>query len=545
MIAGAVALVATGVGAVAGAALAATATSVATYATLAATAKKPAAKGAITQLLIGSNLPQPYLMGECYSAGVLVHDVGYGGKVDKVTNPWRFMATVHSCCGPVDGIVQPLADFAAIGSYYSGWLNVDTQLGARPEANQLVPGFSGGGASPPGWGADYKLSGFAAIGWGLKFDKDAKRFAGGVPALGAVWRGVRVYDPRADSTFPGGSGPQRADDEATWSYSRNPALHAGTYAYGRHVNGARVFGVDLGSEGVDFTAVAAWANVCDANGWTVNGVIYEPGDKWNNLKRIAEAGGGEPLFAGGLLTFRWEAPGVVLDTIELDDLADGELSAPAMRPWKDRLNTVVPKFRSPDHRWDYVATDAVIDTAGLAEDGEEKTDERQFDLVTEKDQAAELAAYVVANARETGPFVLPCKTRMIEYRPGDRLELSVDLAAELAVAERRCVVTGRGVDPATGIVTLTLRTDAVAKHAWALGLEGQAPPVHASPTGEELDLAVADNSPIADVAVLSTTLTDAAAALAAQQQTIADQQALISNQQQFLTDLDGRVTALE
>lgn len=529
MVAGVVALVASGVGAfaVAGGALAATAGSVATYAGLAAgvaglagqiTAKKPAARGSVNQLLIGSNLPMPYLMGESYSPGVQVHDVGYGGKVGKVTNPYRFLATVHSCCGPVDGIVQPLADFAPPGSYYAGWIEVDSQLGARPEPDELKSGFAG---NPPDWGPAHKLSGFAGIGWGLKFDKDAKRFSGGVPALGAVWRGVWAYDPRLDSTFPGGAGPQRIDDEATWTYTRCPALHAGAYAYGRHVNGVRVFGVDLGADGVDFTAVAAWANLCDANGWTVNGIVYEPGDKWNNLKRIAECGSGEPLFAGGVLTFRWDAPRAVLDLITLDDLADGEPGAPAMRPWKERLNTVIPKYRSAAHRWDYVAADAIVDPAALAEDGEEKSEERQFDLVTGKDQAAALAAYAIANGREAGPIVLPCKTRMIEYRPGDRLQLSDDLAAELAVDEVRCVVTQRGVDPASGIVSLTLRTDREDKHAWALGRSGIVPPAPTVTSAQDRDDAAFDNSAAPDLTDLTATL-DAATALIADQQSTLD-----------------------
>mgnify|MGYP006920604220 CR=1 FL=1 len=41
------------------------------------------------------------------------------------------------------------------------------------------------------------------------------------PQVFAQW--VKVYDPRLDSTFPGGSGPQRADNEATWAWSERPA----------------------------------------------------------------------------------------------------------------------------------------------------------------------------------------------------------------------------------------------------------------------------------------------------------------------------------
>src|SRR5690606_580392 len=179
------------------------------------------------------------------------------------------------------------------------------QLGERPEADALAPQFSGA----PDWGSDYKLSGFAAIGYSLKWDKDGKRFPGGqMPTIGAVWEGVKVYDPRLDSTYPGGSGSHDIGDETTWEYSRNPALHALAYAYGRYVNGVKVFGVDLGEAAIDVAAAVAWANVCDANDWTVNGTIYEPGDKWNNLKRICEAGAGEPVMIGGVLSFDYQTP---------------------------------------------------------------------------------------------------------------------------------------------------------------------------------------------------------------------------------------------
>lgn len=412
---------------------------------------------------------------------------------------------MHSCCGPIDGFGDSYADFSTVGfsgaaatGYFAGFLYRSRQLGARPETSALAPQWAG----TPGWSAAHKLSGLAAEGWSLKFDKDGKRFAGGVPAFGSIVRGVRAYDPRLDSTYPGGSGPQRIADEATWAYTRNPALHALAYAYGRHVNGKKMFGVDLGESGIVLPPFVAWANVCDANAWTVNGTIYEPGDKWNNLKRICEAGSAEPMFVGGALTVRFDAPKVSLDTIDFDDLA-GDISAPAMRPWKERLNTVVPRYRSPVHQWEYVAADAVVDTAAVAQDGETKSDERQLDLVTNTAQAAVLAGYAVGNARETGPIVLPCKPRMIEYHGGDCLTLSARLAAALAMPNPKVVVTQREIDVATGIVTLTCVTETYAKHVFALGQAGIVPPIVDVPSPATIDGVVYDNGAVAALAALS------------------------------------------
>ena len=189
-IAGAVALVATGIGAfaAAGSALAATAGSIATYAGLAAgvanigsaaLAKPPRASGSVTSVVIAPEAPTPYVMGEGYFAGVLRYQRSYGATLKKVPNPYRFMVCVYSGGGPVHSIT-PYVDQGAISSWYSGFLYTGTNLGACPDT-ALTPQFSGA----PGWTTSSKLSGKACIGWSLKFDKDGKRFASGVPQLRA------------------------------------------------------------------------------------------------------------------------------------------------------------------------------------------------------------------------------------------------------------------------------------------------------------------------------------------------------------------------
>ena len=244
-------------------------------------AKQPPARGSTTNVVIASDAPSPYIMGRTFSAGVLRHDVGYGGRVSKVENPYRLMALVHSVAGPVDAFEGFQFDFATVPfsgaaatGYYAGFLYRDTQLGEQPESAALTANWSGA----PGWGSSYKLSGKAASLLNLKFDKDGKRFAGGVPAPGEIIRGVTAYDPRLDSTVAGGSGTHRADDETTWEYSDNPALHALTYALGRRApTGLLVFGCGIAADGIDVESFVDWANVCDLHGWTIGGIIYELG----------------------------------------------------------------------------------------------------------------------------------------------------------------------------------------------------------------------------------------------------------------------------
>lgn len=482
MIAGAVALVATGVGAFAGAAFAASATgaavaSVATYAGLAATAanigasllaKPPSARGSVAQLLISPEAPQPYVMGEGLFGGVLRHDAAYGPTLKKVPNPYRWMAVVYSGGGPVESIV-PYVDKAPVSSWYAGFLYTSSRLGLCPDT-ALEPNWAGA----PGWSASSKLSGQAAIGWSLKFDKDGKRFASGVPPLAAYGKWVKVYDPRKDSTMPGGSGAHRLGQESTYEWSENPALHAGTYAFGRFQNGKRVFGCGLAAHNIDWACIAAWANVCEANDWTLFGPIYEPGDRWANLKQIAEAGGAQPVAgSGGKLSFRYSAPVVALDTITSTDIAEGAIKYTTVQSWSERINTIIPKYISPEHEWQMMPAEAVKVAEFVTADGEEKAQEWPFNLVKDKNQAAQLAAYKLRDSREINPIVLPCTMRMRRYRPGECLH--INLPAEGLVTD--AVILQRAIDPATMTVTLTLIAETPGKHAFALGRVGVAAPL--------------------------------------------------------------------
>lgn len=449
-----------------------------------ALAKPPPARGSVSQILIQPDAPQPYVMGEGYFAGVLRHDTGYGATLDDVPNPYRFMPIVYSGGGPIESIT-PQVDYAAVSSWYSGFLYTDTQFGACPEADALAPQWAGA----PGWGAASKLSGQAAIGWSLLFDKDGKRFASGVPLLGAYGQWVKVYDPRLDDTQPGGVGTHRLGDEATYEYSANPALHAGTYAFGRYQNGKRTIGMGLPSDGIDWATVAAWANVCDANGWTIFLPVFEPADRWANLKDICFAGGAEPV-AGGKLTFKYSAPVVALDTITVDDLTDDSRSVTGMQPFRDRINTVIPKYRSPSHNWEMVDAEPVVNSTFLTEDGEEKREVWPFNGVKDVTQATELAAYRMFDSREL-PFTVTCKPHMRFYRPGECLhitdeELGLDITA---------IILRRQIDSATMKVTFEMITETADKHAYCLGLTGVAPPTPAvGQTAQERDeLAAAAN----------------------------------------------------
>jgi len=466
--------------------------------------KPPPAKGSVNGIVIGAENARPYVVGRSYGGGALIHDVGYGPTTNKVPNPYRAMVMVYSGGGPIDGFESFQSDFASVGysgtaatGYFAGFMWRSFQLGLLGSS-----ALTGNFGAIPQWSSAHKLSGLAAVLYSLKFDRDGKVFASGVPQLGAVMRGVLCYDPRKDSTYPGGSGTHRWADpsntsahdaaRATWQYTRDPGLHALNYALGRWErdtsSGSSVYkktmGIGLPIEGIKVSDFVALANVCDANSWYCDGIVFEPGDRWANIKDMLAAGGAQPVFDGGLLGVMLSAPRVALDTITAQDLADDEVSVGAMQSWRARLNAVIPKYRSENHKWEYVSADRVAVPSYRTEDGEDKVETIQYNLVTGVNQAAQLAAYALTDGRELGEITLTAKSRLRLYPPGSLMTLNLP---EAGLASVPCVILKRTVDPATMNVQLVLRGETAAKHAYALGNTGTPPPTPTLVTTATLD----------------------------------------------------------
>ncbi len=459
------------------------------------TAKKPPARGSPNLITIGANQPMPIVLGETYVGGNKVHEVGYGGLVSKVQNPYKFEAVIHSGCGPVQEFTGLFADFAGVAlagtaavGYFAGFLYADQQLGTRPESNALVPNWAGA----PDWTSAHKLSGYAATGLSLKFDKDGKVFASGEPQWGVTLKGVMAYDARLDSTYPGGSGPQRINDRSTWAYSENPGVLGATYAYGWYHDGKKQGGIGMPVEGIDMPRWVEFANICDANAWKVGGVIYEPASRWDNLKDICAAGGGEPYFDRHLLGVNYNAPRVSLDTITPDDIADDGFTVASGRTWRERLNTIAPKFRSGSHKWEYVPSGDVFVAEYITDDGEEKREEITWNLVQDKDQVAQLAAYELLNRREIGQIDVSCKPRLMRYSVGDML--TFDLPGTVIDGLNAIIIRPPEINPETGMVKLTMLGETDAKHDFALGRSGTVPPVPALLDTQDTDAAIGENS---------------------------------------------------
>lgn len=470
-------------------------------------AKKPPIQGSATNITIGANQPSPYMMGDTYSGGKMVHKVGYGPEINKVKNPYLAMSVIYSVGGPIAGIDSYYADFQPLSfsgdeatGYFSQILFRQSSVGPLLQTTALA----GPWGAIPQWGSDAKLSGKAHVLWSAKWDSKNGKYNAGLPQLGIRGRGVLTWDPRADSTYPGGSGTQRWADpkdraafdaaRATWVYTARPGLHALRYALGtweRDLNNPTsnyvlTFGIGLPLDQIVVEDFVELENICDLNGWEVSGTIEEPGDKWANMKRILETGGAEPCWKGGRLGVKITAPRIALDTITRSDLA-GRIRAQGCAAWRDRINTVIPQYTSPDHKWQLQPLRKISVADFVAEDGEEKPKEQPFQLVKAPTQAAQLATYRLYDSREFGPIEIPVLPRLRHYRGGDRLNLEQAIVDELGIPHGEVIVLQRSFDPGTMTGVLTVMGDTEEKHAAALGRTGTAPPAIYIPTTEERD----------------------------------------------------------
>lgn len=500
MVVAAVALVATGVGALAGAGVlgaaamgsagvvagisTATITAVGMYAGLAAgvigmigaaTAPKVSNQGSATNFTTNPQSGLPYAMGRTRMSGLrFFADTNTRPGYTKF-NDLLWFGALLTIGGQIEGIEQFTGDneavtFAADGNAIGTYHDYQAQkvhLGG-PMSSALAVSLGGGTA--PGWTTAHKLSGITHAMWCLRYNKQGEMYGAGAPEPSWIGKWVKVYDPRLDSTYPGGSGSCRALVETTYVWSDNPALHALTWSLGRYQNGKRTCGIGAPIANIRVEEFVECANVCEANAWKVGGVEWTTDSKWDTLKRILQAGGAVPTQTGAMIGCLVYTPRVAIATIESWHLHDGA-SFPMTKSRRDRFNTVIPRYVDEASDWSVISGTAITEPAYVAADKGQRTKEIDFPLVQvftgqQAKQPGQLAAYEIVNSREAGPWTFTTGPQHIGLKTGDVVNLNVP---DEGIVNQPVLITRRSIDPATGKVSFTVQTETPTKHAYALG----------------------------------------------------------------------------
>jgi hypothetical protein len=247
---------------------------------------------------------------------------------------------------------------------FIGVLTRSHKLGADGQTGLAV----GGGSQ---WtAATCTMDGIAYI--VLKWVPDEKKLPSGIPnRYTQVVEGMPVYDPRRDSTVPGGSGSHRIDDQNTWSYStldgngqpigRNNALQALAYligwtsevkdAGGTVTGRALTCGRGVLPEDINLATFITGANNCEVAGYYTDIVLSTEDDHTSNENAITASGLiGRLIDPGGLWSYYANVDDTANIAVELTDadVLDGTgLSWDEFKGMSEQFTQVAGKFVNP------------------------------------------------------------------------------------------------------------------------------------------------------------------------------------------------------
>ena len=437
-----------------------------------------------------TDAPIPFAFGRVGVAGKINYaSDGYGRD-----NRYTSIVSTLSGAGPINAFISyesndvvtsfnPTTGVATTGEH-SGAMWLQRKLGTQPQIALASPSGLDAGATVPEWGSAYQMSGKACSMITLYENSKLSEFQGGEEKPLHVIEGLKVWDPRQDSTYPGGSGACRLLNPATWVYSANPILcalkwatglweGAGAGSYGVPYACSQVGGIGASIEAIDVAAFVYAANVADANLWIMAGWPDSALDESSVLDLMLQAGGALRSRVAGRISCvsRGIEQASLLTVTGRDTAGPVEVSVGQSR--LERINTIIPRFWSEEHGWQMTPADPVTDPDWLVEDrGAKRSRGVDYPYVSGKDQSAQLAYYDIADSREPISGTAPFKPYMRRIKPGDCFTFA-EPGLMLDGVKVKCLK--RSYDTATGVVSITFRQETDAKHDAAMGREGVTP----------------------------------------------------------------------
>ena len=475
--------------------LAVTAANLAISATLtvAASALQPGVKtsGTAIDWTADPNAPLHFAFGEFGLAGQIVHCETFGPDL-----MYAGFVSVFSAAGPIDGFVSYSSNDQAvtfdsngkaITSEYANEMFRKTQIGSQPTATALSITGLKNGVTLPNWGSAYKLNAKAGeiliLAENSKFTACDRQVPKGITVL----RGLLCWDPRLDSTYPGGSGSCRLNDPSTWVYTTNAYLHAlkwalglweGPTGYGTPHVDCQVGGIGALQDEIDVAAYVEAANLFEANEWSCAAWPGTDEDKAAVLDSFLQAGGAIYAEKRGLLScvHRIAERASVATITGADTTGPIELDAGAAE--ENRINTLQPRFwGTAAYKWQMVAADPVTSTTWQEEDGQGVAVERSrgldYNYVNNAKQARELAALQIAHTREGIRGVIPLRPYLQGLEVGDCITID---EPDFVLDGLKCLILD--IDDETDEDTLRVAfiAESDGKYPFAYGLTTTPPP---------------------------------------------------------------------
>jgi hypothetical protein len=312
-------------------------------------------------------------------------------------------------------------------------------------------------AAGVGWTADHRQRGCAHA--HVAFKWDANVFGDGLPAISAVVKGKKVYDPRTTTTY----------------YSNNAALCIADYLTDTR------FGLGVPWSELDTANIIEAADICEEavtlaaggteNRYEINGWFDCDEAHRTVLDNMAAAIGGSITYSAGkwrIWPAAYRAPAVALT---IDDIVS-EINVTTKRSRRDGCNRVKGTYADPLQRYAKTDYPTVVNGTYYAEDG---NNELWLDLdqpfVTSAGQCQRLAKIALERNRQgiTVSIIVTLKAFYAQIPETVTLTLARYgwAAKEFEISQMELVEIRSG-DVAQGIgVALELRETAAGIYTWS------------------------------------------------------------------------------
>ena len=254
----------------------------------------------------------------------------------------------------------------------------------------------------------------------------------GMMAWKFVVDGIKLYDPRKDSTV-GGSGSHVWGNQATYEWTDNVAVIVYNIVRGIYVGSEFFYGIE--GTTADQLPLDIWfaaMNECDVSvaidpilggsaepQFTAGGEIGIGTDPLDAITALLKACGGRFVEIGGVYKLYVGPPGVQVLTFD-----DGQIRANAsdvfnmVLPLEQRVNYITGTYTTPDGWIDKVAPPRQ-DAAFIIEDGRRLPSDLSAAMVQSDTQMQRLQLQLLQRARRERKHVIPLPPIGMVLEPGD------------------------------------------------------------------------------------------------------------------------------
>jgi hypothetical protein len=323
---------------------------------------------------------------------------------------------------------------------YSGYLTVSVRTEGTAGNTIAINGGSK-------WGSSRRLTGCAYVYLRIKRTGNSKKaespLVSGLPSrVTVIGNGALLYDPRKDSTVPGGSGTHRATDQATWgAYTNaddtdNPALQLLWWLLGWQINDKLSVGCGVPYTRIDMESFITAANACDENvtlaiggtqkRYRTSGTASDADDRMEIINNLLASMNGTLRDNGGKLTvtaMKNDLADYVLTFNESDML--GEFDWQQTRGLTENYNIARGRYVDPSANSLYQMVD-YPEVGFAAPDGIERVMSLDLPYVEDGRRAQRIAKQVLQRNQYRGMFSTTFNAKALGCQVGDVVRVSLE-----------------------------------------------------------------------------------------------------------------------